>query len=127
MTIRALILIVLVLLFHWIVDFCMQSDSTAKNKSHDYTVLFGHSLSYAALITSAIILSVQSLTPIQAMYVLILLLISHFAIDGISSRISRIFFLENDMHSFFVTIGFDQFLHTAILVFILYSFLKDKV
>jgi hypothetical protein len=49
------------------------------------------------------------------------LIASHFVIDGITSRLSHYFWeVRDDRHNTFVVIGFDQFLHVAIIVMLFF-------
>lgn len=42
--------------------------------------------------------------------------IAHFGIDAVTSRITSYYWQEQRAHAFFVVVGFDQFLHLALLV-----------
>lgn len=106
MTLNVFGMLSLVLFLHFIFDFVCQSDKMALNKSTSFKWLGIHSLVYSI--------------PFFIVFDFLcgfLVLITHFVIDGISSRITKMFWENNQRHWFFVTIGFDQFLHMMILLF----------
>ena len=99
-------LLVLFLVYHFIADFILQTDKIAINKSKDLNVLIAHSALYG----------------IGACWypmVAVILIISHFCIDGITSKITSYLWAKDERHWFFVMIGFDQLLHMMVIVFIL--------
>jgi len=96
--------ILLLLLTHFIADFLMQSDEMVINKSKSWLILFAHSLVY----------SVCFFWVFSLMFILITFG-THFLIDAVTSRInSRLH--QSHRHWFFAMIGFDQLLHTSILI-----------
>lgn len=98
---------ILILLFaHFIADFVCQSQRVSINKSTDNVILFWHCFLYSLIC---------GLMTLNILFGLCLLL-SHFAIDYVTSRITKKLYAKGDMHNFFVVIGFDQFLHCAILI-----------
>ena len=119
------ILLVQLTLVHFISDFLLQNDWMAHNKSKNSNALFLHSTIYGL-----------PFLVFGNIGFVAYLIVTHFCIDGITSRItSRIFkkwyFYMNDLkmilkdgmpveqpslHYFFVVIGFDQWLHFLILL-----------
>jgi hypothetical protein len=89
---------------HFIADFVLQSDKIALNKSKSNKWLGLHSLVYSLCFIFW-----------GWKYVTVLLL-THFLIDGITSRIGSFLWKRDARHWFFVIIGFDQALHLSILV-----------
>ena len=93
-----------VLFTHFVADFILQTDAMAKGKSTSNKWLAIHIAAYSApfLIFGPLYALVNGA--------------SHFAIDYFSSRASSRMWKAGRVHDFFVVIGFDQFLHVAILV-----------
>jgi hypothetical protein len=93
-----------VLFMHFVADFMLQTDAMAKGKSTSNRWLCAHICVYAlpflafgwryALVNGA----------------------AHLLVDYFSSRASSRMWKAGRVHDFFVVIGFDQFLHVAILV-----------
>ena len=113
--------IVLYLSFaHWLADFVLQTDQQAKNKSKDNIALLSHTATYTAIMFVAMqILQTYNYFGAQFWYASILFtfiqFFSHTLIDYITSRINSNLWSKGDVHNFFVSIGFDQFMHIAIL------------
>jgi len=84
---------------HFVADFIFQSNNVATNKSSNNKILAWHVLLY----------SIPFLYFGVAFAVVTFLL--HFATDYVSSRVARHFYLLQERHWFFVTIGADQAIH----------------
>ena len=97
-------IIIGILFFHLIADFMWQDDEIAKTKSTSNKSLLIHCMTYT-LIFFPFGIAFAMITFAQ-----------HIIIDYFSSRIAVHYFKKDDRHNFFVTIGFDQFLHTIILI-----------
>jgi len=95
---------------HFIFDFRLQSDKVACNKSKDFKVLCKHCFIYAFC---------GLFVPGMMIGGLFILFFSHLLIDFISSKMTSYYWQKEDRHNFFVTVGFDQFLHASVLVYIL--------
>lgn len=98
--------IVAVLFLHFIFDFVLQTDEVAINKSKNNKILFIHSMMYS------------SIWFMFSIHLGVLMFYSHFAIDFYTSRLTSYLWQKNDRHNFFVMIGFDQFIHVAILLWL---------
>ena len=122
-----LIALLWALISHWVADFIFQKDEDAKNKGKSLKHLTNHIKGYA------IVFSLLTLAPLHALlsytttnfYLLILTflainIITHFGIDYVTSKITSKFWAEGRVHEFFVIVGLDQLLHTAIIVLSLY-------
>jgi len=97
------------LLLHWIFDFVLQSDMMALNKSKSMWWLAGHCFAYSYM--------AFFLVPTFPAYLIFFgyLFITHFIIDGITSRLNAWLWKKNEYHWFFTSIGLDQWLHYAAL------------
>ena len=93
-----------VLFVHFVADFMLQTDAMAKGKSTSNRWLSLHIAAY----TAPFILFGWRYAAVNGL--------SHFAIDYVSSRASSRMWKAGRVHDFFVVIGFDQFLHMAILI-----------
>ena len=101
------------LIAHLIGDFILQSDEMAKNKSSDYVVLTNHVTIYMIPFIPILLYSL----PLFASFLFLMINWSlHFVTDAISSRIAKRFWMHEQRHNFFVTIGVDQFVHMVTLV-----------
>jgi succinate-acetate transporter protein len=110
-----LIACIIALLFtHFIADFVFQSDEMATGKSKEIDTLFVHSGIYTLAMMVPIIFTTLS-APIMLSF-LFTMLISHFIIDGITSRINSKLWARGERHSFFVGIGADQLLHQIVIL-----------
>jgi hypothetical protein len=96
--------IYLVLFLHFIADFVLQTDAMAKGKSSSNRWLGLHIMVYTA---PFLVLGWKYALVNGA---------SHFAIDWCTSRMTSRLWKAGRVHDFFVVIGFDQFLHVAILI-----------
>lgn len=106
------LIIIYMLYIHFIADFVLQSDRMAINKSKSWKVLLEHSLVYYGTLATGLFLYTMEIPPL----LFSINFVSHFIIDAITSRINVKLWERNERHWFFVTIGFDQFLHTTILL-----------
>lgn len=101
---RNTIIILILIWMHFLGDFLFQSDNMALNKSKSFQWLGIHSLVYALFfwwtgIIFAIIVGV-----------------THFIVDGITSRVTGLLWEKGERHWFFTLIGLDQAIHLSILV-----------
>lgn len=100
-------LIYIYLLFiHWLADFVLQNDWMAQNKNKNLFALSTHVLIYY------FILLIGTFNSLWAFFNCGL----HFLIDFVTSKINAKLWQNKKIHWFFVSVGFDQFLHTAILL-----------
>jgi hypothetical protein len=104
-------MLVYLLCVHWIADFVLQLDWMATNKSKSLVALSAHVLTYTVFLCIMMMPYVDN--------VVLFALINgclHFCIDFITSKITSYLWSQNDRHHFFVTIGFDQWLHNVCLI-----------
>lgn len=114
------------LLVHWVADFVLQTSHMALNKSTSNYYLGMHVTFYTVativlwwlffLIVDIHATSLQYLLAGTAIFVM------HFITDYITSRITSKYYKEKKNHEFFVTIGFDQWLHFA-QIFIVFNYI----
>lgn len=106
------ITVVLAILFcHFVGDFVLQDDATAKNKSKHNIVLFHHVMIYSLpFCLAGVILNI--FTPIWVL----INITAHFITDYCTSRITSTLYKEQKIHWFFVVIGLDQLIHYVTMI-----------
>ncbi len=114
--------IVIWLLFaHWVADFLMQTDEMAQNKSKNNMWLLKHCLAYGCGITLVSIIGIAiiclvKVTPMQMFVYGLLVTAIHFPVDYVTSRINSKLWADKKVHWFFVSVGFDQWIHFVTLL-----------
>ena len=104
-----MLLIYIYLLFvHWLADFVLQNNWMAINKSKSVIILIAHSVVYTTVL--------YALTLGGALGWAVLNGLLHLIIDYVTSKINSRLWFDKRVHGFFVSVGFDQFLHTSILL-----------
>jgi hypothetical protein len=98
---------------HWIADFVCQTHWQATNKSKDWNALTQHVVIYSVIMTGAFAILVFKYTALLQLLVAFFFItfFAHFITDAITSRINSYLWKKGDVHNFFVSVGFDQFLH----------------
>ena len=118
--------IISILAIHFIADFICQTDEQAKGKSKDNWVLFDHVLNYTTITTVLYCLLIYPIVFINKFHFVIvygialLIFITHYGQDWITSRINSKLWADGKVHLFFVGIGLDQLIHFATLFGIFY-------
>ena len=112
--------IIIILFAHFVADFIGQSDWMATNKSKSNAALLAHGAAYF-VIMSVVLGSGFQYVNSQGYGSGILLFvfvntIIHILIDYFTSRATSYLWKEKEVHWFFVVVGFDQFLHAAVLI-----------
>ena len=97
---------------HWVADFLFQSRKIAERKSKDLNALVEHCIIY----TCVMVILLVAIDLEMASKIAIVNGGAHLIIDGITSKITTYYYTNNKIHAFFSTIGFDQFLHTCVLI-----------
>lgn len=111
--------VLLIILFgHWLADFVWQPDWMGKGKSSDWSIMIHHGLRITiGMLGVSIVLMLTGFVPYAAADLLTIWAgvngIAHVAIDAVTSRMTGRYWKAERVHAFFVTIGFDQFLHVA--------------
>ena len=106
-----------VLFCHWLHDFVVQGYlfpklEIGKNKSKSWDILWLHILLYTCGMVACV---GWFLTPEQLAAFAFINGGSHFVIDAVTSRCGSRAYARGDHRLFWSIIGFDQFLHVAIL------------
>lgn len=126
--------ILIILLIHWYADFVLQTDFQAKNKSKSLKALLSHTIVYSLFTgfcyfmwfpTSFHLPNITQCDPGYLNIILFTLITfgCHTITDYITSRLNTYLWNKGDVHNFFVSVGFDQYLH-YLQLFITYSLLR---
>ena len=108
---------------HWFADFVCQTDWQAKNKSKDISALSAHVLSYTAVLGFWTCFLFER--PSFLLFAFIMLNGAlHFCTDYVTSRINSHLWAKGDTHNFFVSVGFDQYIHQVTLAVTAFYFLR---
>ena len=117
-------IVLFILFLHWIADFVLQTDKQAKGKSKNWDYLLSHTAIYSTVfLFTGILLSVNKAELFSVFYFSLITFICHAIIDYFTSRLNSRLWANGEVHYFFVSVGFDQFLHFAQLL-ITYELLK---
>lgn len=126
-----LILVLFVMFCHWFSDFVCQTDYQATNKSTKITALLEHGACYGLLLFGSLgvlmcipFLPFTTVVPTIGALVKFSLInmVLHTMIDFFTSKVSSMYYKQQRFHEFFVTVGFDQFLHTVCLLSTMYLY-----
>lgn len=101
--------ILLILLIHWLADFCLQTNEQATQKSTDPIQLGYHVCTYTIVWFLAAYCISGSWE--KASLFAIATFGWHFCTDFVTSRIGKSFWEKKDLHNGFCIVGFDQILH----------------
>jgi hypothetical protein len=102
------------LLVHWIADFVCQPDWMTLNKSKQVEIVLLHTFFYFMILFIG--LEIGTIWGAEYKNIFLINFVSHFAIDFVTSRLYARLWKDGERHWFFVLLGFDQFLHTSILI-----------
>lgn len=105
------IMLIWILVFHFIGDFILQDRETATNKSSSNYFLIKHGIIYFIPLI------------IFGVYFALINAILHIMVDYVTSRVGKYYYLKNNLHMFFIVIGFDQLLHVICLI-LTYTYFK---
>ena len=109
------LIISIALVCHWLGDFVYQDDEMAISKSSSNKVLADHCVTYTGWMSLWFLLFVNSSL---ARYLLFFsgCFMVHFIVDFFTSRLNCYLRKKEDIHGFFVSVGFDQILHYLTLL-----------
>ena len=120
-------IIIVALFIHFLADFVFQTSWMSQNKSKSFKALSAHIIEYMYVSILLFVLYFAIFTnirPTTEFFVFILInSLTHFGIDTVTSRLTSYFWKKQEVHNFFVVVGFDQLLHTAILIWSVQKFL----
>jgi hypothetical protein len=113
-----------ILLIHWFADFVLQTDEQAKGKSKEWKPLLQHVANYSSvwMLIGSIVFPFNQV--INLIYFTLITFITHTITDYFTSRLNSKLWGENKVHNFFVSIGFDQWLHYLQLFLTYYLLIK---
>lgn len=94
------ITLLVILLTHFLADFCFQTHEQAINKSSSNQALAEHVFTYAFVFALVFGFKFAAITAVL-----------HFITDWNTSRVTKHLYTAGDTHMFFVVVGFDQVLH----------------
>lgn len=106
--------------FHYLGDFAAQPRFIADRKYKELSILGYHAAVYwFVLFFGTYGTSLLLKSPFEKEGLLLAAIInglSHFLIDFVTSRMTAYFFKKGQMYQMFCVIGFDQWMHVAILL-----------
>lgn len=134
--IKNMLVAFIIICIHWFADFVCQTDWQAKNKSSNNKALLEHTFHYSLVWYAVMVVfavwgnhfhgpSIDQLgwKPLMLLFP-IATFVCHTIQDYFTSRLNTYLWKKGDVHNFFVSIGFDQVLHYAQLIFTYYLFTK---
>lgn len=103
--------LITILFAHWVADFLFQTETMALNKSKSIKWLTVHVLTYTIVLFgfSLLLLDVQTALLFAGINGAL-----HWITDFFTSKLTTAYY--NNRRVFFLIIGLDQFMHTAILI-----------
>lgn len=125
--------ILAILFIHWIADFVLQTDEQAKGKSKNWKDLLTHTIIYSISWGVPILfLFIYNHFPqptvlaylLPVLYFTVITFICHTITDYYTSRLNAKLWAKGDSHNFFVSVGFDQWLHYLQLFLTYWYFIK---
>jgi len=106
--------LILLLFFHWIGDFVLQNRWLAENKSKNIYILTLHVLVYTIVIScGAYLLKGWDISVVDFA---VLNFGLHWITDYVTSRMNKLFWSNGQIGKFFISIGFDQFIHQVCII-----------
>jgi hypothetical protein len=109
-------ILIWVLFVHFLSDFVFQSDWMARNKSKDVVPLFVHSSTYGIVMGLCLWLFGLGLPFHLVLAYCVINSCAHFWVDFVTSKLNSKLWTAKKVHWFFVSVGFDWYLHTTILL-----------
>lgn len=107
------------LIAHFVGDFVFQRHVWAINKSSSNSALSKHVITYTITLALPCVVFLGLSTGILVAAINGLF---HWLIDYVTSRQTKRLWKQQQVHNFFVVIGFDQLLHYVVLILTLWYF-----
>ena len=121
----SLITVLYLLFAHWVADFLCQTHYMSINKSKSVPVLLTHTGVYSVVIFLFTIFLLE--LGIKELFIFAgITFIAHTLTDYVTSKLNANLWKENKIHWFFVSVGFDQFLHFTQLLLTFYYLTKPE-
>lgn len=113
---------ILVMLFmHWLADFVFQTDEQAIGKSTNNALLTSHVRNYTIIMTIGLFIYGGIVSaPLKILAFIPITFVCHWVTDYYTSRLNAKLYKAGRRHDFFVSLGFDQFLHCLQLLLTFY-------
>ena len=112
--------LIFILFIHWLADFVFQTNKMATNKSKSLKWLSVHVLTYTNITYIGFMIITEQVS-LFFIVVFFYIFITHWIVDLVTSKINAKLWDNKKVHWFFVSIGFDQWIHFVSLI-LLYSF-----
>lgn len=119
MTYISLFVVLFILFMHWLADFVFQSDEQATTKHESNYSLLMHTFVYSAMMAVVPICAMMDFKSIIIFF--LVTFVAHTIQDYVTSRLNAQLWAEKKRHTFFVSVGFDQFLHITQLILTYYA------
>jgi len=122
------------LAMHWLADFVCQTNWQATNKCHDNDALSLHVLTYVSVFIGCgfilhawywIVMDYNTLFGYAPWHWIGFCVVNgaiHWVVDYFTSRLNSSLWKQGQIHDFFVSVGFDQFIHATCLFLTYYWF-----
>jgi Protein of unknown function (DUF3307) len=111
------LILIYIFFLHWVGDFLFQTNWMATNKSHNFIALITHVSIYTLTLTLGTII-------VFNFKFLLINFIAHGLTDFLTSKVTSKLWQRNDIHNFFVVVGFDQYIHAVTLILTVESILN---
>jgi hypothetical protein len=123
----------IITIIHWFADFVLQTDWQAQNKSKSNFALLSHTSNYSLVWLLPMCLVFGKMKEgattewivWTTLYFSIITFFAHTITDYFTSRLNSRLWKANQVHYFFVGVGFDQVLHYGQL-FLTYHYLLNR-
>lgn len=109
---------------HWFGDGVLQTDKQAKGKSKNWSDLLAHTFTYSSVYFAASVIYFFVVPNIWILLFAPITLLFHTITDYFTSRLNSKLWAKGDVHNFFVSVLFDQFLHFVQLFYTFYYLTK---
>ena len=104
--------VLIILFLHWVADFVFQTDKMAQGKSKNWADLLSHTVVYMGAFIPFMVITMGA----NGILFCLITFVVHTIQDYFTSRLNSRLWKEGKIHYFFVSIGFDQFLHFSQLL-----------